>query len=251
MYPISSHDRRRRRWHARLAASAAAVALALSAGAARAETTGRPAPYFTPAVARLVAAADHFPVSGVATPAVASRPPESRGPGAGPLTAQIRYTTGGIPHILAHNWADLGFGYGYAFAKDNICTMANGYVTVEAQRSRYFGPDGSYIDRGGLENNLESDIFWQQIINSHIVQHLKQGLNPDQRQTEEGYVKGYNSYLAHVGGAKGVPDPTCRGKSWVKPITLSDSYLLFYQDMLEQSSGKVIRGITEAAPPTT
>ena len=44
MYPISSHDRRRGRWHARLAASAAAVALALSAGAARAETAGRNMP---------------------------------------------------------------------------------------------------------------------------------------------------------------------------------------------------------------
>src|SRR5215467_3883582 len=249
MYPISSHDRRRRRWHARLAASAAAVALALSAGAARAETTGRPAPYFTPAVARLVAAADHFPVSGVATPAVASRPPESRGLAAGQLTAQIRYTTGGIPHILAHNWADLGFGYGYAFAKDNICTMANGYVTVEAQRSRYFGPDGSYLLLG-VENNLESDIFWQQIINSHIVQQLVRGLSPAEKQLEAGYVEGYNGYLAHVGGAKGVPDPTCRGKSWVKPITLQDSYLRFYQLMLELSGDKAIPGITEAAPPT-
>ena len=57
-------------------------------------------------------------------------------PAAGQLTAKIRYTTGGIPHILAYNWADLGFGYGYAFAKDNICTMANDYVTVEAQRAR-------------------------------------------------------------------------------------------------------------------
>src|SRR5215468_4005175 len=189
-------------------------------------------------------------VAGGASPALASQPAESRGPGAGPLTAQIRYTTGGIPHILAHNWADLGFGYGYAFAKDNICTMANGYITVEAQRSRYFGPDGSYIGTGGLENNLESDFYFQQIIDSHIVQHLEQGLNPDQRQTEEGYVKGYNSYLAHVGGAKGVPDPTCRGKSWVKPITLFDSYLRVYQLMLLLSSDKVIRGIAEAAPPT-
>ena len=38
MYPISAHDRRRGRWHARLAGSIAAVALALSAGAARAKT---------------------------------------------------------------------------------------------------------------------------------------------------------------------------------------------------------------------
>ena len=44
MYPTSSHDRRRGRWHARLAASAAAGALALSACAAGAETTGRDMP---------------------------------------------------------------------------------------------------------------------------------------------------------------------------------------------------------------
>ena len=212
-------------------------------------TRGRPAPYVTPAVARLVAAADQFPVSGVAALGLASRPPEARGPAAGQLTAQIRYTTGGIPHILARNWADLGFGYGYAFAKDNICTMANGYVTVEAQRARYFGPKGSYIQLA-VENNLESDFFWQQVINSRVVQHLEQGLSPDEKQLEAGYVKGYNGYLAHVGGAKGVPDPTCRGQSWVKPITLQDSYLRFYQLTLLLSGDKAIQGIAEAAPPT-
>ena len=143
-------------------------------------------------------------VVGSASAALASRPPESRGPAAGQLTAQIRYTTGGIPHILAHNWADLGFGYGYAFAKDNICTMANGYVTVEAQRSRYFGPKGSYLQLG-VENNLESDIFWQQIIDSHIVQQLVRGLSPAEKQLEAGYVEGYNGYLAHVGGRRGFP----------------------------------------------
>lgn len=190
-------------------------------------------------------------VGSAAAPALASPPPGPRGPAAGQLTAKIRYTTGGIPHILAHNWADLGFGYGYAFAKDNICTMANDYVTVEAQRSRYFGPKAGYIQRGNgvTVNNLESDIFFQQIIDSHIVQRLERGLNPDEKELEAGYVKGYNGYLAHVGGAKGVPDPTCRGRAWVKPITLLDSYLRFYQLMLESSSDLVISGITEAAPP--
>src|SRR5215471_10441415 len=188
-------------------------------------------------------------VAGSASPALAGRPPEARGLAAGQLTAQIRYTTGGIPHILARNWADLGFGYGYAFAKDNLCTMANDYVTVEAQRARYFGPKGSYIE-SAVENNLESDIFWQQVINSHIVQHLEQGLTAAEKQLEAGYVEGYNGYLAHVGGAKGVPDPTCRGMAWVKPITLQDSYLRFYQLMLEMSGDKAIPGITEAAPPT-
>ncbi len=189
---------------------------------------------------------------GSAAPALASRPPAARGPASGQLSAQIRYTTGGIPHILAHSWQDLGFGYGYVFAKDNLCTMANDYVTVEAQRSRYFGPKGSYVQRGNgfVENNLESDFYWQQIINSHIVQHLEQGVSGDEQQIEAGYVKGYNAYLAHVGGAKGVTDPTCRGQAWVKPITQFDSYLRLYQLMLESSGDVAMQGITEAAPPT-
>src|SRR5579859_1294065 len=188
-----------------------------------------------------------------AAPALAGQPPAGRGPAAGQLTAKIRYTTGGIPHILAKSWTGLGFGYGYAFAKDNLCTMADDYVTVEAQRSRYFGPKGSYVQRGNgfVENNLESDEFFQQIINSHVVQKLEQGLNPDEKQVEAGYVKGYNTYLANVGGSAGVPDPTCRGQAWVKPITLFDSYLRFYQLMLESSSDVFISGITEAAPPTS
>ena len=38
--------------------------------------------------------------------------------------ATIRVTSYGIPHILADNWGDLGFGYGYQFASDNLCVFA-------------------------------------------------------------------------------------------------------------------------------
>jgi acyl-homoserine-lactone acylase len=199
------------------------------------------------AVAALVAIA--------APPAVASRlspgPGRAPAPAMGRLSAQIRYTTGGIPHILAHDWAGLGFGYGYAFAQDNLCTMANDYVTVEAQRSRYFGPTGVDIQRGNgvVVSNLDSDLFFQEIINSGVVPRLARALSPAEQQEEAGYVRGYNAYLAHVGGSAGVPDPTCRGQAWVKPITLLDSYLRFYQLMLLGSSDVVIQGITEAAPP--
>jgi acyl-homoserine-lactone acylase len=193
----------------------------------------------------------------VAAPALAGQPPghagtrEGAGTGAGRLSAQIRYTTGGIPHILARSWMGLGFGYGYVFAQDNICTMANDYVTVEAQRSRYFGPNGVDIQRGNgiIVSNLDSDLFYQQILNSHVVEHLAQALSPAEKQAEMGYVRGYNAYLAHVGGSAGVPDPTCRGKAWVKPITLLDSYMRFYQLILMASSDIAITGIAQAAPP--
>src|SRR5215470_5128529 len=194
------------------------------------------------AVAALVAIAAPPALAGRAARAAQAQPQ---------LSAQIRYTTGGIPHILAHSWPGLGFGYGYAFAKDNLCTMANDYVTVKAQRSRYFGPTGVDIARGNgrVFSNLDSDLFYQQIINSGVVQKLAQALSPTEKLVQAGYVKGYNAYLAHVGGAAGVPDPTCRGQAWVKPITVMDSYLRFYQLMLLSSSGAVIDGISEAAPP--
>src|SRR5215472_2286205 len=170
-------------------------------------------------------------VSGGAPVALASGPPGPAGHG---ILAQIRRTTGGIPHILAHSWKGLGFGYGFAFAQDNLCMMANDYVTVTAQRSRYFGPRATYNQRGNgvTVSNLDSDLFFQQIINSGIVNRLTKGLAQSLMQLETGYVGGYNAYLAHVGGAAGVPDPACRGKAWVKPITVLDSYLRFYQLML-------------------
>src|ERR1022692_441022 len=167
------------------------------------------------------------------------------------LEAVIRRTAGGVPHILARDWMSLGFGYGFAFAQDNLCTMANDYVTVQAERSRYFGPNASYNQRGvGVTvTNLDSDLFFRQIIDSRIVQRLVRGVNPDVRQIEAGYVRGYNRYLASVGGARGVPDPTCRGKAWVKPITIGTSYLRFYQLMLMTGEDGFISGIAEAAPP--
>ena len=100
-----------------------------------------------------------------------------------------------------------------------------------------------------MVSNLDSDLFFQQIIDSGVVQHLAQALSPAEKQVEAGHTKGYHAYLAHVGGAAGVPDPTCRGQAWVKPITLLDSYMRFYQLMLLGSGDAVIQGISGAAPP--
>ncbi len=167
------------------------------------------------------------------------------------LFAKIRRTTGGVPHILAHGWASLGFGYGFAFAQDNLCTMANDYITVEAQRSRYFGPNGVYVQEGNgtTSTNLDSDLFFKNIIDSGILASLTKDVDPRLIQLLSGYVRGYNLYLATVGGAKGVPDPTCRGKAWVKPITIGDAELRFYQLMLMSGQGTVIDSIAQAAPP--
>src|SRR4051812_15962523 len=171
--------------------------------------------------------------------------------------AEIRRTAHGIPHIEAKDYRGIGYGYGYAFAQDDICPVAEQYVTVNGQRSRYFGPNGSYVLRGnGFEsNNLDSDFFWQQVIDSKVVDKLlaqkpPKGPKAAIRRGVRGYVAGYNRYLKDIGGPGNIPDKTCRGKPWVRPITVNDAFLRFYQLTLLASQAVAIDGIAGAQPPT-
>jgi hypothetical protein len=84
----------------------------------------------------------------------------------------IRRTVHGVPHIEASSYRGLGYGYGHAFARDNICTIADDYVTVNAERSRWFGPRGTSRRLAGQSRNLASDLFWRQIIDSRVVERL-------------------------------------------------------------------------------
>jgi acyl-homoserine-lactone acylase len=180
----------------------------------------------------------------------ASSPPPT-----GALQATIRRTTHGIPHIIANDFAGLGYGYGYSLAQDNICVVADSYVTVDAERSLYFGPDGSYVSggNGATNNNLNSDFFYQRIIDDGRIDHLlsldpPQGPRPEIKEIVRGYVSGYNRYLDETGVAN-LPDPNCRGAEWVHKITEQEVYRRFYQLGLLASGGVAIDGIGSAQPP--
>ncbi len=165
----------------------------------------------------------------------------------------IRYTEYGIPHITARDFSSLGYGYGFAVAKDNLCILADTYTTVRGQRSKFFGPDQGYVFRGNgaSVNNLNSDFFFQQIIDDKRVEKLlaQKGIGapkPQVREAVRGYVAGYNRWLKD----NKVTDPACKGKPWVTPITEIDAYRRFYQLALLASSGVAIDGIGAAQPPT-
>src|SRR4051794_23269966 len=182
---------------------------------------------------------------------------------ADPLKATISRDDHGIPNIVGDNFADIGYGYGYALAQDNICELAETYVTVRGERSQYsgegvqgsFGPDGSYLQRGNgfSANNLDSDFFYQRIKYDHTVENLLAQPPPDGpvdeiRQGVRGYVAGYDKYLADT-GVDNLPDPRCRGASWVKPISELDAYRRFYQLALLASQTIAIDGIADEKTP--
>jgi acyl-homoserine-lactone acylase len=169
--------------------------------------------------------------------------------------ATVRRSAHGIPHISGKDFGDLGYGYGYAFAQDNICVIADQYVTVSGERSKFFGPAESWQFRsnGTTNRNLESDFFFKRIIAQRTVEKLidqpvPNGPRPEVRDGVRGYVAGYNRYLRETGVAN-LPDPACRGKDWVRPITEMDVYRRFYQLALLASGAVAINGIGGAQPP--
>ncbi|QSY48627.1 MULTISPECIES: penicillin acylase family protein [Streptomyces] len=140
------------------------------------------------------------------------------------LSAVIRYTEYGIPHIVGKDYASLGFGSGWAQAKDQVCVLADGFVTLRGERSRAFGPDGR--PGGSLSSattNLSSDLFFRGVRDAQTVEKLLERPAPagPSRQAKElmrGWAAGYNAWLKQ----NKISDPACRGASWVTPVTAVD-----------------------------
>ncbi|MGW4474323.1 penicillin acylase family protein [Nonomuraea sp. NPDC004354] len=141
-------------------------------------------------------------------------------------SAQIRRTEYGLPHVSAKDYGGLGFGYGYAFAQDNLCVLASWVVTLRGERSRHFGPQAESDDPVRPVANLVSDVYYKSLADSGVVRRLLAqpppvGPSDELRRLVDGYAAGYNRYLEETGVAN-LPDPTCRGKAWVGRITATD-----------------------------
>jgi acyl-homoserine-lactone acylase len=173
--------------------------------------------------------------------------------GGGRYLAEIRRTEYGIPHILADDYGSLGYGYGYAFAQDNLCVLADRVITLRGERSEFFGPAADSGDTlGSSTDNLDSDVYYQGIQKSGVVQRLLArpapfGPTPQARQLVAGYAAGYDRYLRDTGVAH-LPDPTCRGQAWVTPITALDVWRLIYDIDTLAGSAAYKQAIATASP---
>ena len=154
--------------------------------------------------------------------------------------ARISTTAYGVVHVKADDLAGAGFGHGYALAASDICTIADRWVTVRAERAKYFGIEGARDGRQTV-TNLQSDFYWQWLIDRDLVglvlsQSPPVGPIPEVRDLVRGYVAGYNHYLARTGVAN-IPDPRCRGQAWVRPITERDVYLRAFHTVALTTAG--------------
>ncbi len=153
-------------------------------------------------------------------------------------SAEIRRTTNGIPHITAADMGGLGFGEGYAFAQDHLCSLADQVIKARGERAKYFGP-------GENNRHLNSDVTMKAIGLYEQAKTMLQAMPQDQRDQIEGYVAGYNQYLREV-TANGVGG-WCKGKDWVFELTAVD--VLAYNQSVVVTSTQFADMIATATPP--
>ena len=160
---------------------------------------------------------------------------------------EVRYTAYGVPHVRATTLAGAGEGYGWAFARDNLCLMLDKTVTLAGERSRYFGADSAYFDGFlyGTVGNAASDVFYRYMLASPAVAAVRAAASADVRALVRGYVRGFNRHVA----ATPLPGETCRAQPWFRPITEQDVWRRFTQMPLLQTSIVVLREIAAATPP--
>ncbi|AKJ26698.1 penicillin acylase family protein [Caldimonas brevitalea] len=172
--------------------------------------------------------------------------PEPR-PTPGPtFAAEIRRTAFGIPHILARDEAGLGYGVGHAYAQDNLCVVAEKFMSLRGERSRHYGPGEP--DAAAPEGaHLASDYAHRLIGDDASVQAYQRAQTPEVQALHAGWVAGYNRYLRDTPRLK-LPD-ACRDAAWLRPIEPADlARLMRYYTTLMGLSGWAV-ALSAAQPP--
>ena len=135
----------------------------------------------------------------------------------GVLEADIRWTTFGVPHVLADNLESMSYGVGYAFAKDNACILADQIIKYNSERSKYYGPDT--VRGSGDSEHLINDFGFLTVGIREMAEQGLASMSDNSRAMLQGYAKGYNRFITE--NAADV-DPSCAGQPWVQEIDSLD-----------------------------
>jgi acyl-homoserine-lactone acylase len=182
------------------------------------------------------------PAPAETAPAATDAPATTEAPNEPELTyaATIRRTADNVPHVVADDWGSLGYGYGFAFAEDHACSLADAVVQARSQAAAAHGagPDDKWIDQDLVY--LALDLYEQARADFDAQE-------PDLQDIIRGYAAGYNRYLADT-GVDALPG-YCAGADWVTPIDEFDLSAYFKMLALRASVDPLKTYMARATPP--
>jgi acyl-homoserine-lactone acylase len=168
------------------------------------------------------------------------------------VQVEIRRMTDGIPHIKANDWTSLGYGFGYAQATDNLCTMADAFLTYRGERSRYLGADEHLPVQStlGQPKNIDADFFFKLISTDAVVEQYRRAQAPELQQLVHGFAAGYNRYLKEIrSGQWQELHQACRSKPWLTEIADTDLYRRLYAANVAGGYAHFVTAIATATAP--
>ena len=168
-------------------------------------------------------------------------------PAPGSRSVTIERTTFGIAHVTASDWEGIAYGTAYAHAQDNVCQTAEHLLTLRGERSQFLGAQ-ALGDLGlGKVPNAQIDLFMRFHMDDEVLARAAATTGPEVQSALRGYVAGYNRYLADA-GPNGLPE-ACRGKPWVRPMTMADLSRGTEQSMIQGGVGALAGAVLAAVPP--
>lgn len=155
----------------------------------------------------------------------------------------------GMALINAPTMAAASAGVGYAYAQDNFCLLQDYLLTVNGERSKYLGPDATNPTQVAHvpSKNIDTDFFYKSYIQGSQVDALYESADRETNDMVAGYVAGVNRYIAETSADK--IDATCRGKPWIRPMTLTDARKILVDKAVLASGANFIEPIAQARPP--
>jgi acyl-homoserine-lactone acylase len=162
-------------------------------------------------------------------------------------SVRIERTAYGIAHVTAPDAEGIGFGVAYAQAQDNVCQTAEHVLTVRGERSQFLGPQAAGALGLGRLPNAQIDLFVRAHMDDAALARAGATVDPETQAMLRGYVAGYNRYLRDT-GPDGLPE-ACRGKPWVRPMTMGDLARGTELSMIQGGLGALAGAVLAAAPP--
>ena len=159
----------------------------------------------------------------------------------------IERTTFGIAHITAPDWEGIAYGTAYAHAEDNVCQTAEHLLTLRGERAQFLGAQGVGDLGLGKMPNAQIDLFVRYHMDDAALARAAATTSPQVQAALRGYVAGYNRYLQDT-GPSGLPEP-CRGKAWVRPMTMADLSRSTEMSMIQGGLGALAGAVLAAMPP--
>lgn len=164
------------------------------------------------------------------TAACSNQEPDSR------YSVDIRWTSYGIPHVLADDWGSLGYGFAYAASVDGVCVFARELVTAKGTMSADLGPSDEHV---------VSDVFHRSILTEERLAYHRSALSAEATEYNEGFRAGYNRYLQDFAGKM---PASCNGEDWVRPLEDGDIDKMLVTFGIRYGLGRFKKDIAAAGP---